>query len=234
MEKKITIAVDGYSSCGKSTLAKDLAKKLDYLFIDSGAMYRAVTFFALENDIISPTSFNVQALINSLSTMQIDFYNAPLSEKAHILLNGRDVELEIRTPRVASFVSQIATIKEVRQKLVNLQQKMGESGGVIMDGRDIGSVVFPKAELKLFVTARPEVRAQRRFDELTSQGIETTIEDVLKNLLERDRIDSTRDESPLIQTDDAILIDTSDLTRESQVNLVLEIMVSKALTSSPN
>lgn len=224
MKKELTIAIDGYSACGKSTLAKDLARELGYLFIDSGAMYRGVTLYAMRQQFIDDQGLDAAGLIADLPSIQLEFRQVESDERAHLFLNGEDVEQLIRTPEVAARVSQIATIKEVRLKLVQQQQEMGKSGGVIMDGRDIGSVVFPDAELKLFVTAQPGIRAQRRLLELTNNGIASTLEEVQANLLERDRIDSTRTESPLIQTADAVVLDTSFLTRDDQVNHVLQLI----------
>jgi CMP/dCMP kinase len=225
--KKLTIAIDGYSSCGKSTLAKALAKLLDYTFIDSGAMYRGITLYALENGFISASQVNAEALIASLHTIDLSFQHVAATDKKHLYLNGKDVEHKIREMEVANNVSQIASIKEVREKLVDAQRKMGEDGGVIMDGRDIGSVVFPNAELKLFVTASPEIRAQRRFLELKNQGKTVTLEEVAKNLQERDHQDSTRKESPLIQVEDAILLDNSHLSQEEQLEFAHSLVLQK-------
>lgn len=224
MNKRLTIAIDGYSACGKSTLAKDLAQTLGYVFIDSGAMYRGVTLYAMQQNMIENDAVAVQELIASLNGIQLSFEKSEQTDKAHLFLNGKDVENAIRLPEVAGFVSKIATIKEVREKLVAEQQEMGKVGGVIMDGRDIGSVVFPNADLKLFVTADSTVRAQRRLKELTEKGIDTTLEEVLKNLEERDYMDRTRTESPLIQTPDAVLIDTTNFTRESQLAFVVDLI----------
>lgn len=221
--KKLTIAIDGFSSCGKSTLAKALAEKLGYVFIDTGAMYRGVTLFALRNGFIDEHGIATDDLLEALPTIELAFELDKESRKPKLILNGRDVESEIRSTKVAAHVSKIALIKAVREKLVAQQRLLGERGGVVMDGRDIGSVVFPKAELKLFLTAQPLVRAQRRFDELTSKGIESTLEDVVHNLEERDRIDSTRIESPLIQTDDAIVIDNTDLSPDEQLKIVYKL-----------
>lgn len=226
---RMTIAVDGYSSCGKSTLAKDIAKQLQLNYIDTGAMYRCVTLFALRNNLIDEQTLviNVNQLLELLPTIELEFqWNQALGRSA-IFMNGEDVETEIRLPRIASFVSQIAAIKEVRVAMVSLQRKMGQRGGVILDGRDIASVVFPNADLKLFVTADPKVRAERRLAELRSNGVETTFEDVYKSLLERDHIDSTRAESPLIQVEDAIVIDTTFLTKEEQVEQVKALIQNK-------
>jgi cytidylate kinase len=223
--KPLTIAVDGYSGCGKSTIAKDLAKHLSYVFIDSGAMYRGVTLYALEHGFISENHLDAEGLIAKLNEVQIEFRIHPEDAgKQHLYLNGRDVESEIRSLHVSGFVSQIATIAEVRKKMVDIQRRMGESGGVVMDGRDIGSVVFPNAELKFFVTAKPEVRAMRRKLELEQKGEYHSLEEILENLQERDAMDTSRSNSPLIQVPDAIVIDTSDLTRESQLEFALSFM----------
>lgn len=223
MQKKITIAIDGHSSCGKSTLAKALAQKINYLFIDSGAMYRGVTLFCMRNNLIENSIPSNDAIIKHLPTINITFQNNPTTEKSDLLLNGENVEELIRMPDVAANVSKIAAIKEVRLKLVEEQQKMGQNGGIIMDGRDIGSVVFPDAELKLFVTASNEIRAERRFKELSEKNIETSYQEVYDNLVQRDELDTTRAESPLIQTKDAIVIDTSHLTREEQLELAFNL-----------
>ena len=219
MQKRITIAIDGHSSCGKSTLAKSLAKKINYIFIDSGAMYRGVTLYCMRNQLIENGTPSTEKIINLLNEINLSFEYNTKTDKADLFLNNENVEELIRMPDVAANVSKIATIKEVRQKLVEEQQKMGVNGGIIMDGRDIGSVVFPDAELKLFVTASNEIRAQRRFDELIDKGVQTTFQEVYDNLVQRDELDSNRIESPLIQTSDAIVIDTSHLTREEQLNL---------------
>ena len=218
----ITIAIDGYSSCGKSTLARALAKKLNYVFIDSGAMYRGVTLFAIENGCIINGTVDKEKLTQKLEQIQLRFASVEGDERKHLFLNGKDVEKQIRSMEVAGYVSEIATIREVREKLVLSQREMGKNGGVVMDGRDIGSVVFPDAELKLFVTASPEVRAERRFKELTEQGRNVTREDVLVNLMERDRIDTSRKESPLIKVKDAIVLDNTNMTPEQQLEFALQ------------
>ena len=223
MQKRITIAVDGHSSCGKSTLAKSLAKKINYIFIDSGAMYRGVTLFCMRNQFIENGTPLTEKILNFLNEINLSFQYNPITDKADLFLNNENVEELIRMPDVAANVSKIATIKEVRQKLVEEQQKMGLDGGIIMDGRDIGSVVFPAAELKLFVTASNEIRAQRRFDELIEKGVKTTFQEVYDNLVQRDELDSNRAESPLIQTSDAIVIDTTKLTKEEQLNLAYHL-----------
>lgn len=220
--KKITIAIDGHSSCGKSTLAKDLAKTIGYTFVDSGAMYRAVTLYAVNNNLINDGKINEQAIHHALPGIEIHFEN--IDGAQHVFLNNIDVTKEIRLPNVSDNVSLIAKLNAVRKKLVEQQRKMGESGGIIMDGRDIGTVVFPNAELKLFVTASTEVRTDRRFKELQDKGVDITREDVKKNLIERDHIDSTREISPLKQAEDAIVLDNSNLTKEEQLNLAIDLV----------
>ena len=219
MKKKITIAIDGFAACGKSTLAKDLAKALGYTFIDTGAMYRAVAFYCLEHLLITENGeFNAEQITAALPLISI-----ALSPDQKVWLNQVDVTEEIRTPKVAGIVSKIAAIKTVRIKLVEQQQAMGSQGGIVMDGRDIASVVFPKAELKLFVRASDEVRTQRRLAELRAKGESMSEAEVLANLKSRDLQDSTREESPLIQVPDAIVLDTSAHTRESQLEWALDI-----------
>lgn len=220
----MTIAIDGFSSCGKSTLAKALAEELDYIFIDTGAMYRGVTLYALKNGFIDEEGIAIDGLIDELPKIHLEFHLDPSSKKPFLYLNNMNVETEIRAPRISSHVSKIAAIRQVREKLVAQQRLMGIKGGVVMDGRDIGSVVFPDAELKLFLTATIEIRTQRRFDELKSKGVEITYKEVEQNLVERDRIDSTRVESPLTQTDDAIVIDNSAMTPEKQLMYVLQLV----------
>jgi cytidylate kinase len=227
-QKQLTIAIDGYSSCGKSTLAKAMANELNYTFVDSGAMYRGVALYCLRNGLIVNAIPNVSEIENHLPNIQLDFYYNPETRIQELLLNNENVEQEIRTPEVAAVVSQIATLRSVRVKLVEEQQKIGENGGIVMDGRDIGSVVFPDAEVKLFVTANPDIRAMRRFKELSEKGIITTLEDTKRNLLERDEIDSNRVESPLIQTADAIVLDNSQLTQEEQLQIALFHVQSKS------
>ena len=223
MSKKITIAIDGFSSTGKSTLAKQLAKELGYVYVDTGAMYRAVTYFAMQNGYISNDFFDKETLVNSLSAIKLHFeFNAELGF-AEMFLNDENVELPIRTLEVSNFVSKIAEVSEVRSKLVEQQQSMGKNKGIVMDGRDIGTVVFPDAELKIFMTASPETRAQRRFDELVSKGQTVTFEQVLHNVQERDYIDTHRADSPLVKADDAIEIDTSTRTIEEVVFEIIKL-----------
>lgn len=228
--KKITIAIDGFSSTGKSTVAKQLANKLTYVYVDSGAMYRAVTLYAMRHNYISKDYFEVDKLILSLDSIQLSFiYNDNLGF-AEIHLNELNVEHDIRTLEVSQFVSKVAEISEVRKKLVEQQQKMGLNKGVVMDGRDIGTVVFPNAELKLFMNASAQTRAQRRFDELTKRGDVVTFEEILKNVEYRDHIDSTRDDSPLVKADDAIEVDNSNLTLDSQFEKIFAIVQEKLVT----
>lgn len=224
MTKKITIAIDGFSSTGKSTLAKQLAKHLGYIYVDTGAMYRAVALFAMQNDFISVNSLDKIGLINSLKNIILEFkFNSDLGF-AEMYLNGQNVEKEIRTIEVSGFVSKVAEISEVRSKLVEQQQEMGKNKAIVMDGRDIGTVVFPDAELKIFMTASAATRAQRRFDELQQKGDSVTYEEVLKNVEERDYIDTHRDDSPLVMAEDAVEIDNSHLTREEQFEAVLDLV----------
>lgn len=231
MSKKITIALDGFSSTGKSTLAKQLAKHLGYVYVDTGAMYRAVTFFAMQNGYISKDFFDKETLINSLPYIKLHFEFNPELGFGEMFLNDVNIEKEIRTLEVSNFVSLVAEVSEVRAKLVEQQQEMGKGKGIVMDGRDIGTVVFPKAELKIFMTASSETRAQRRYDELKGKGQEVTFEEVLKNVEDRDYIDTHRDDSPLRKADDAIEIDNSYLTKDEQFNAVLEMVedVTKSL-----
>ncbi|MCW4468771.1 (d)CMP kinase [Flavobacterium sp. MFBS3-15] len=224
MDKKITIAIDGFSSTGKSTLAKQIAAHLGYVYVDSGAMYRAVTLYAMENGFVSPTHLDKEGLVSSLPDIKLEFHFNPEAGFGEMYLNGQNVEKKIRTLEVSGLVSRIAEISEVRAKLVEQQQHMGENKGVVMDGRDIGTVVFPNAELKLFMVASAETRAQRRFDELTQKGETVTFEAVLENVQQRDHIDSNREDSPLIQAVDAIAIDNSNLSREEQFELVLGLV----------
>lgn len=221
--KKITIAIDGYSSTGKSTLAKALAKKMGYLYVDSGAMYRAVTLYALDNGLIG-SQLNRNILLTLLPQIQIEFKMNPETGIGEVFLNGKNVEQEIRSMRVSEWVSPVSAISEVRTKLVSQQQSMGLKKGVVMDGRDIGSVVFPNAELKLFLTADDDVRAKRRFDELMQKSPNVSLESVKANLIARDQQDSSREDSPLIQTQDSVVIDNSKLTIQDQLDLALNLI----------
>lgn len=222
--RKIIIAIDGHSSCGKSTVAKDLAKKLNYIFIDTGAMYRAVTLYCLRNHIIENAQVNVPKLIASLNRIKVSFQFNPATLHNDIWLNGENVEQEIRLLGVSQYVSPVAAIAEVRHLLVALQQEMGKEKGIVMDGRDIGTVVFPDAELKIFMTALPDVRARRRFDELTAKGETVSFEEIKANIIERDRYDENREESPLRKADDAVILDNSFMTREEQLDWILSRM----------
>ena len=212
--KKINIALDGYSSCGKSTIAKRLARSLGYTYVDTGAMYRGVTLYALREGLFSGEEPMVEEIIRRLPRIEMRFAIYP--DGQHLLLNGEDVEREIRGMEVSEHVSPIATIPEVRAALTRQQQDMAKEKGVVMDGRDVGTTILPDAELKIFVTARPEVRARRRFDELTAKGESVTYDSVLANVRERDRIDSGRAVSPLRQAEDALVLDNSDMTLDQQ------------------
>jgi len=231
---KIIVAIDGHSSCGKSTIAKALAAKLGYIFIDSGAMYRAVTLFALRNKLISDSKVNREELIKSLPDIRIEFRHNPVTQKSDTYLNGENVEDEIRQLTVSQYVSPVATIAEVRAAMVRLQKELGKNKGIVMDGRDIGTVVFPDAELKLFVTASAEIRARRRFDELTAKGETVSFAEILKNVEERDLIDSTRNASPLRKADDALVLDNSHMSREEQMEWVIEKVEKSLKFKVPN
>ena len=221
--KKITIAIDGHSSCGKSTMAKDLAREVGYIYVDTGAMYRSVTLYALRHGLFHEDgSVRTAELEQAMPDIRISFQLNPETGRPDTYLNGECVEQEIRSLEVSSHVSPIAAVGFVRRALVAQQQQMGQDKGVVMDGRDIGTVVFPDAELKVFVTASPEVRAQRRFDELQAKGMPADYEDILKNVQERDYIDSHREESPLRQAEDALLLDNSDMTIPEQKAWLLE------------
>ena len=222
-DHKITIAIDGFSSTGKSTVAKQIAKELGYVYVDSGAMYRAITLYALRNYFITETSFDKQALIEKLSEITLKFKFDENLGFAAIYLNDENVEDEIRQMKVSNFVSQVAAVPEVRVKLVQQQQLLGKEKAVVMDGRDIGTVVFPDAELKVFMTATAEERAKRRFKEMEEKGDKVKYDEVLKNVTERDHLDTTREDSPLIMADDAIEIDNSSLTLEEQFHTLLNL-----------
>ncbi len=224
MNKKITIAIDGFSSTGKSTLAKELAKHLGYVYVDTGAMYRAVAYFAMQKGFIRKDFFDKEALIKCLPDIKLVFkFNADLGF-AEMYLNGINVEKEIRTIEVSNFVSLIAEISEVRSKLVEQQQAMGKNKGIVMDGRDIGTIVFPDADLKIFMTASPMTRAERRFKELQKKGDDVTFDEVLKNVEERDYIDTHRDDSPLVKANDAIEFDNSNISKQEQFEKVLKFV----------
>jgi hypothetical protein len=221
--KKITIAIDGFSSCGKSTMAKMLAKEVGYIYVDTGAMYRAVTLFAMRNGMIAPNGeVNRDELKQKMQTLRVEFKLNEQTGKAETYLNGENVENEIRGIEVSSHVSVIAAIDFVRTALVEQQQRMGRDKGIVMDGRDIGTVVFPDAELKVFVTASAEIRAQRRFDELKGKGVEANFDEILNNVQQRDYIDSHREVSPLRKADDAIELDNGELTIAQQLQWLVE------------
>jgi CMP/dCMP kinase len=223
--QKITIAIDGYSSCGKSTLARALSQKLGYEYIDTGAMYRAVTWYALEKDIMTADyAINKKTLFKVLPKLEISFRMNPATHHSDVYLNSQNIEREIRTMRVSNAVSKISAIREVRAAMVGLQRKMGKRKGVVLDGRDIGTQVFPKAELKLFMTADPEVRARRRMDEFSSKGQYFSLEEIEQSLKQRDHEDMTRKESPLVQAEDAVVLDNSDLNKEEQLEFVLKLI----------
>ncbi|WP_299051626.1 (d)CMP kinase [uncultured Polaribacter sp.] len=224
MTKKITIAIDGFSSTGKSTIAKLLANKYNYVYVDTGAMYRAVTLFAKLNGYVTKDTFNKEALINDLTSISLSFHFNEKIGFSEMYLNNRNVEQQIRTLEVSQLVSKVAEISEVRKKLVLEQQFMGKDGGVVMDGRDIGTVVFPNADLKLFMTASADKRATRRYKELIDRGDKVTFEDVLFNVEERDRIDSTREDSPLTKAKDAITFDNSDMGINEQFDRICSLV----------
>ena len=220
--KKITIAIDGHSSCGKSTMAKDLARRIGYVYIDTGAMYRAVTLFAMRHNLIANGQVDAAKLQEEMGNIHISLRLNPETQRPDTYLNGECVEREIRTMEVSRHVSLIAALPFVRSAMVEMQREMGKEKGVVMDGRDIGTVVFPHAELKIFVTASAEVRAQRRYDELTAKGEKCNYEEILENVKERDPIDSPRETSPLRQAEDAIVLDNTHMTIPEQENWLME------------
>lgn len=224
MEKKITIAIDGFSSTGKSTIAKLLAKEYNYVYVDTGAMYRAVTLYAFQNNFVSTNFLEKDKLIEHLDDIDLDFQYDEKKGFAEIYLNGENVEQQIRTLEISNLVSKVATISEVRRKLVIEQYKMGAKGGIVMDGRDIGTVVFPNAELKLYMTASAETRAQRRYKELIDKGEKVTYDEVLQNVNSRDEMDSNRKDSPLVKADDAIEFDNSDMSIEEQFKSICDLI----------
>jgi cytidylate kinase len=225
--KKIIIAIDGYSSTGKSTIAKMLAERLGYIYVDTGAMYRAISLFAKRNGWIDEDHFDKEMLIRGLENAHLDFVFNEQAGCAEMYLNGENVEKDIRTMDISNLVSRVAAVPEVRQKLVAYQKAMGRKKGLVMDGRDIGTVVFPDAELKLFLTASPEIRAQRRYKEMHEKNEKTTLEEVYVNVVMRDRLDTSRKDSPLVMAADAIKIDNSELKKDEQFELILDIVKKK-------
>jgi len=227
MDKRITVAIDGFSSTGKSTIAKQLASKLGYVYVDSGAMYRAMTLFSMQKGYISSSQFCVQDLIDNLGNASLKFiYNESLGY-AEMYLNDVNVEKSIRSLEVSNLVSKVSAIPEVRKKLVAIQKEIGKNKAVVMDGRDIGSVVFTDAELKIFMTSSAETRARRRFDELIQKGENVSYDDVYTNVVERDRVDTSRKDSPLVKADGAIEIDNSQLSKEKQFEIILKLVEEK-------
>ena len=224
MENKITVAIDGYSSCGKSTLAKSLAKLINYVYVDTGAMYRAVTLYFIRNKAISGKSINYDNVLAELDKIQISFKRPSIDSEFEVHLNNENVENEIRLMNVSNHVSAISKIKEVRLKMVSLQQEMGKNNGIVMDGRDIGTIVFPNAEVKLFMTANVEVRAKRRYDELVKKGIDVDMNEIINNIESRDYQDTNREESPLKKANDAIEIDNTLLSQKQQLTIAMDIV----------
>jgi cytidylate kinase len=227
MSKKITIAIDGYSSTGKSTVAKQLAAELGYVYVDTGAMYRAVTLYLMRKMLVSDTHFDEEAILKHLPFINISFVFNEEVGYGEVHLNNENVEKEIRLMEVSQQVSKVAAVPDVRKMLVKIQQEIGKNKAVVMDGRDIGTVVFPDADLKLFMTASTEKRAERRYDELKVRGDEVKYEDVLANVKERDYLDTTREDSPLVKAEDAIEIDNSDMNLEEQFEKVLKLAKDK-------
>jgi len=227
LNKDIIIAIDGHASCGKSTLAKLLAKTLNYIYIDTGAMYRAITLYAIEKKIINNNKLNANKLISELYNIKIEFLYNPQTDRTETFLNEQNIEKKIRGYEVSQWTSHIAKIPEVRKFLVTLQQELGKNKRIVMDGRDIGTIVFPQAELKLFLTAKVEERAKRRYKELIEKGEKVNYEQILNNLIERDHIDSTRSVSPLTPATDAIIIDNTNLNIEEQFSLVIALLSTR-------
>jgi CMP/dCMP kinase len=227
MEKRLIIAIDGYSSCGKSTFAKSIAKELNYIFIDSGAMYRAVTLYYMRRNFINNNGLNIQGVLRELKNINIDFIYNPDINEYETFLNSENVEKEIRSIEVTGFVSRISQISEVRAHLVELQRQIGISKGIVMDGRDIGTVVFPDADIKIFMTASIDIRAKRRVDELKARGIIIDFEEIKRNTIARDIADENREISPLRRADDAIILDNSRMTVEEQMLWIKQIIDKK-------
>lgn len=227
MKKKLVIAIDGYSSCGKSTFAKMIAAELNYIFIDSGAMYRAVTLFCIRKNYVSDKHLDTAAIIHDLSEISIDFVHNPEKNTNETFLNSENVENEIRDLRVTSFVSRVSQIPEVRTRMVELQRQIGSMKGIVMDGRDIGTVVFPDADIKIFMTASADIRAKRRFDELKAKGMDVDFEEIRSGIIARDIADENRDISPLRRAEDAVVLDNSRMSVESQMKWIREIIEKK-------
>ncbi len=224
MTKKITIAIDGFSSTGKSTIAKQIAQYLGYVYVDTGAMYRAVAYYAMQQKMIDENHFDIENLVGNLDKIKISFKYNPKLGYSETYLNDENVEQKIRTIAVSNYVSRIAEISEIRAKLVQQQQEMGKEKGLVMDGRDIGTVVFPEAELKLFITSDPNIRAKRRYQELLAKDDSITFEEVLENVTQRDYIDTNRKDSPLIKAADAIEIDNSHMSKEEQFDMIMGLI----------
>jgi cytidylate kinase len=227
MKKRLIIAIDGYSSCGKSTFAKMIAKELNYIFIDSGAMYRAVTLYCIRRNFIGDQSVNTRGIIDELGSINIDFVFNPDTNAHETFMNSENVETEIRSLEVTSHVSRISQIPEVRTRLVELQRSIGVYKGIVMDGRDIGTVVFPDADIKIFMTASVDIRAKRRFDELKAKGLPVDFEEIRRGIIARDIADENRDISPLRRAEDAIVLDNSRMSVEAQMNWVKDIIYKK-------
>jgi cytidylate kinase len=224
MEKRLIIAIDGYSSCGKSTFAKSIARMLNYIYIDSGAMYRAVTLYSLRNKFAGEWGINVDGIISALNDIKIDIVYNPDIQEYETFLNSENVESEIRSMEVSRHVSRVSQIHEVRERMVELQREIGSWKGIVMDGRDIGTVVFPDADIKIFMTASVDIRARRRYDELTEKGIAIEFEEIKKNIIARDIADENRDISPLLRADDAIILDNSRMTVREQMLWIEQII----------
>jgi CMP/dCMP kinase len=227
MEKRLIIAIDGYSSCGKSTFAKAVAKELNYIYIDSGAMYRAVTLFCMKRNFISNTGLNTEGVLAELNDIHIDFVYNPDIQEYETFLNSENVEMEIRSMAVTGHVSRISQIPEVRTRMVELQRQIGVSKGIVMDGRDIGTVVFPDADIKIFMTATVDIRVRRRYDELKGKGINVDFDEIKRTIIARDIADENRDISPLRRADDAIVLDNSRMTVEEQILWIMKIIERK-------
>jgi cytidylate kinase len=231
MEKRLIIAIDGYSSCGKSTFAKSIAKMLNYIYIDSGAMYRAVTLYCLRLNFAGDWGINIDGILSGLKDISIDFIYNPDIQEYETFLNSENVEREIRSMEVTAHVSRVSQIQEVRSRMVEMQREIGSSRGIVMDGRDIGTVVFPDADIKIFMTASIDIRAKRRYDELKQKGIVGELEDIKRNIIARDIADENRDISPLRRADDAIILDNSRITVKEQMSWIEQIIEKKKYDS---